>query len=144
MAEELTKKMIDQLLDENNNDVFVSADIIVDKASGKTLAEHVADPAAHKSDDDINALINANVESLRTAVNTFLSGEPDDNGTMDRLKELVTAINDNKGAIDDLLNGNFASGGGSIDIAASASDTPTWDGKLRLIVTDYTPPAAQA
>ena len=44
---------------------------------------------------------------LKDTVNTFLNGEAD-GGTMDRLVELVTAINSNKGSIDSLVSDKVA------------------------------------
>lgn len=142
MADESIKKLINQLLDADGNAMGFSSSIVIDPKTGKTLSSMLGDGSLGKTDEEINALIDANVESLRTAVNTFLSGEPDDNATMDRLKELVQAITENKTAIDALVDGNLDTLPGSIDIAASAEDTPTWNGKIRMIVSDYTPPAA--
>lgn len=131
------KKMLDRLLDEAGKEVLISSEIIVDKATGKTLSEHIADNGAHKSDDAINALITQAIEPLETTVNTFLSGDPDDNGTIDRLKELVAAIADNKDNIDALLDSN----GTGIAIVDSVDATPVYNGKIRMVITEYSPDA---
>lgn len=137
------KKLINQLLDADGNEMAVSSAIVIDPASGKDLASMISGGYLGKTDEQIIELIDANVESLRTAVNTFLSGEPDDNGTIDRLKELVQAIKDNKDSIDDLIQGASGSvGGGSIDITTDVTAEATWDGKIRLVVSDFTVPAA--
>lgn len=133
------KKMLDQLLDEAGKEILISGDIVVDKASGKTLAEHIADTAAHRSVENLEELISSKIEPLETTVNTFLSGDPDDNGAIDRLKELVAAIEDNKDSIDDLL----ASNGTGIAIVDSAEAAPEYTGKIRMVVTEYTPSAGE-
>lgn len=48
------------------------------------------------------ATLQSSLSSLSTTVNNFLTGEPDD-GTIDRLSELVNAINENKDSIDALV-----------------------------------------
>ena len=52
--------------------------------------------------NDIKAVAD-NLSALETTVNTFLTGDDDNNGTIDRLKELVAAIAANKDSIDALL-----------------------------------------
>lgn len=104
-----------RLFDEAGNvGKFESTDVF-DKATGQTVAEFMA---AAPTTAQINGLIDTaldalkkgdlqtledSVSALSTTVNTFLTGEPDDNGTLDRLKELVAAINANKGSIDALV-----------------------------------------
>lgn len=113
-----SKKMLDQLLDEAGKTIDINASIIVDKASGKNVANHMADTDIHHSVETINGLIGTAMEALKngdlkslqdsmtalsSTVNTFLTGEPDDNGTLDRLKELVASIEENRGNIDALV-----------------------------------------
>lgn len=47
--------------------------------------------------------VEAVVVALKTVVENFLSGDPDDNGVLDRLKELVAAIEANKDSIDAIV-----------------------------------------
>lgn len=107
-------KKLFHLYDEAGNLANLYAEDVFDKTSGKTLAEHIAEAPTTES---VNGLINTAIQalktgdiatlqsslsSLQTTVNNFLTGEPDD-GTIDRLSELVNAINANKGSIDALL-----------------------------------------
>lgn len=107
-------KKLFHLYDEAGNLANLYAEDVFDKTSGKTLAEHIAEAPTTES---VNGLINTAIQalktgniatlqsslsSLQTTVNNFLTGEPDD-GTIDRLSELVNAINANKGSIDALV-----------------------------------------
>ena len=107
-------KKLFHLYDEAGNLANLYAEDVFDKTSGKTLAEHIANAPTTES---VNGLINTAIQalktgdiatlqnslsSLQTTVNNFLTGEPDD-GTIDRLSELVNAINANKDNIDALL-----------------------------------------
>lgn len=47
--------------------------------------------------------VEAVLTALKTVVENFLSGDPDDNGVLDRLKELVAAIEANKDSIDAIV-----------------------------------------
>lgn len=129
----MTKKIIDQFLDEEGNPILLDGDIVVDRESGKTIAETVA--AGIKSDDDINALIQTALTPIQTTLNNFLTGDPDDNGTLDRLRELVQAITDNKDNIDNLLE--LSSSGTGIAFVDSASATPEYNGKIRMVVSEF-------
>ena len=200
---ETTKKMLDQLLDEAGKDILLSGAMVVDRTTGKSFSDHLADTSVHKTESDINGLIDTALEALKTGdfktlsdtvnalqttVNNFLTGEPDDNGTLDRLKELVAAIEANKDSIDALVadhatkaeltalvervsaiepkahehankeildgvgkatngnltfNGRELNGETGIAIVDSAEATPTYTGKIRMVVTEYTP-AVQA
>lgn len=196
MAE--TKKMLDQLLDEAGREILISGSVVIDKTTGKTFSEHIAESGIHKSESEINEMISAAVEAVKTGdiatltstvsslqatVNNFLTGEPDDNGTLDRLKELVAAIEANKDSIDALVtdhatkaeltaltervaaiepkahehankdvldginkavNGNLTfngkdSTGKQGRHVDSVEASPSWTGKLRMVVTEYTP-----
>lgn len=86
VADEVTGKTLDKIITELQ-DIDVSGDIDTKLTEFKTT--HV-DPISTK------------LTALETTVNNFLTGEPDD-GTIDRLKELVNAIQANKDSIDDLL-----------------------------------------
>ena len=200
---EATKKMLDQLLDEAGKDILLSGAMVVDRTTGKSFSDHLADTSVHKTESDINGLIDTALEALKTGdfktlsdtvnalqttVNNFLTGEPDDNGMLDRLKELVAAIEANKDSIDALVadhatkaelaelvarvagleakahehankevldgipkaangnltfNGKELNGETGIAIVDSAEAPPTYTGKIRMVVTEYTP-AVQA
>ena len=107
-------KKLFHLYDEAGNLANLYAEDVFDKTSGKTLAEHIAEAPTTESvngliDTAIQALktgdiatLQSSLSSLQTTVNNFLTGEPDD-GTIDRLSELVNAINANKDSIDALV-----------------------------------------
>ena len=107
-------KKLFHLYDEAGNLANLYSEDVFDKTSGKTLAEHIAEAPTTESvnsliDTAIQALktgdiatLQTSLSSLQTTVNNFLTGEPDD-GTIDRLSELVNAINANKGSIDALV-----------------------------------------
>lgn len=140
MAE--NQKIIDGFLDENGNPLPMSGSIVRDKATGKTFSEHLADADRHVTKEAINTLIENSLKPLQTTLNTFLSGDPDDNGTVDRLKELVAAINANKDSIDRLLAVENA--GTGIAFVNSAEDTPDYSGKIRMIVSEIPAAPSQA
>ena len=109
-----TKKLF-RLFDSAGNAASLYSEDVFDKTFGKTLAQYMA---GAPTDASIQGLINTAIEavksgdiatlqnslaSLSATVNNFLTGEPDDNGTLDRLKELVAAIEANKGSIDALV-----------------------------------------
>lgn len=128
------KKMIDGFLDENGNQLPISGEAVTDKETGKTFSEHLAEHEATLSRDAINELIENGLKPLQTTLNTFLSGDPDDNGTLDRLKELVAAINENKDNIDKILD--IANSGTGIAFVDSAGETPEYTGKIRIVVSE--------
>lgn len=131
MAEQ--KKIIDGFLDENGIAMPISGEAVADKTTGKTFTEHLAEHEATLSKDAINELIETGLKPLQTTLNTFLSGDPDDNGTLDRLKELVAAINENKDSIDKILD--IASSGTGIAFVADAEEEPEYSGKIRMVVS---------
>lgn len=135
------KKIVDQILDDEGKPVDLSGDIILDKTTGKSFAEHAADANAHLTKEAVNTLIETGLKPLQTTLNAFLSGDPDDNGTLDRLKELVAAINANKDNIDKLLD--VANSGTGIAFVDSAEAEPEYTGKLRMVISDYTAPAGE-
>lgn len=74
-----------RFLDEAGDALHLESGDVYDKASKKSLAQHLVE-----------------LSSLREALDAFLSGEAD-GGAMDRLKELVAAIHANKDSIDALV-----------------------------------------
>lgn len=135
MAENTTK-MIEQFLDANGKPIALSGTVVKDKATGKSFTEHVASADTHLTKEAINKLIETSLKPLQTTLNTFLSGDPDDNGTLDRLKELVGAINANKDSIDAILAAGGSDGTG-IAFVDSAEATPEYNGKIRMVVSEY-------
>ena len=110
----MADKKLFRFFDSAGNAASLYSEDVFDKTSGKTLAEYMA---GAPTEDSIQGLIDTAIEavktgdiatlqsslsSLSTTVNNFLTGEPDD-GTIDRLSELVAAINDNKDSIDALV-----------------------------------------
>lgn len=130
-----TTKMIDQFLDADGKPILLSGAAVMDKATGQTFEEHLADEAAHRSTENIQELINEALTPIQTTLNTFLTGDPDDNGTIDRLKELVAAIVENKDNIDQILELNNS--GTGIAFVDSAEETPEYNGKIRMVVSEY-------
>ena len=128
-------KIIDGFLDADGNPLPVSGAAVADKATGKTFADHLADHEETLSRDAINELVENGLKPLQTTLNTFLSGDPDDNGTIDRLKELVAAINANKDNIDKILD--VAASGTGIAFVGSAEEEPEYSGKIRMVVSEY-------
>lgn len=110
---ETTKKLF-RFFDAEGNAASIQSEDVFDKTSGKTLAEFMtAAPSTESIQGQIDTAIEAvktgdiatlqsSLSSLSTTVNNFLTGEPDD-GTIDRLSELVNAINENKDSIDALV-----------------------------------------
>lgn len=110
---ETTKKLF-RFFDAEGNAASIKSEDVFDKTSGKTLAEFMtAAPSTESIQGQIDTAIEAvktgdiatlqsSLSSLSTTVNNFLTGEPDD-GTIDRLSELVNAINENKDSIDALV-----------------------------------------
>lgn len=134
-------KFIDQFLDGNGAELAISGDIVKDKATGATFAQHMADVEAHRGVDNINELINDALTPIQTTLNTFLTGDPDDNGTIDRLKELVAAIVANKDSIDSLLE--LSRSGTGIAFVESAEAEPEYNGKIRMVVSEYSAAAGE-
>lgn len=110
---ETTKKLF-RFFDAEGNAASIKSEDVFDKTSGKTLAEYLAAaPSTESIQGQIDTAIEAvktgdiatlqsSLSSLSSTVNNFLTGEPDD-GTIDRLSELVNAINENKDSIDALV-----------------------------------------
>ena len=110
---ETTKKLF-RFFDAEGNAASIKSEDVFDKTSGKTLAEFMtAAPSTESIQGQIDTAIEAvktgdiatlqsSLSSLSTTVNNFLTGEPDD-GTIDRLSELVNAINENKDSNDALV-----------------------------------------
>lgn len=209
------KKMMNQWIDAEGNKLYLSGEMVIAKGTGEDFGVHAADTARHMTTQQVNtvvetaitALKNGDIKTLSDAlvqlkgsVDAFLTGEPDA-GTMDRLSELVAAINANKDSIDALVTDHLtqdsiadnlttddatkvlsakqgkvlkdlistsghthanadvlnklslsqeggllvdgeAVGGGGIAFMASADATPVFNGKLKIVVSDYTPPTA--
>lgn len=83
---------------------FSSADIydITRKKSLDQVVDDVLAKLEGLSGAEIKQL-KTDLAALKTTFNAFMSGEDDDNGALDRLKELVAAIQANKGSIDALV-----------------------------------------
>ncbi len=134
MAQDTTK-MIDQFLDADGKPILLSGAAVMDKSTGQTFEAHLADESAHRTTENIQELINAALTPIQTTLTTFLTGDPDDNGTIDRLKELVAAIVENKDNIDKILDLNNS--GTGIAFVDSADETPEYNGKIRMVVSEY-------
>lgn len=84
----------------------IDASIVIDDSTGKDIPTLINDTITALQNGDIQTL-QTNFEALNSTVNTFLEGDAD-GGTLDRLKELVKAINDNKDSIDALVSDKVA------------------------------------
>lgn len=106
--------LIKQILDARNNESKLDASIVIDPGSGKNIVSYVdtivnllKDGTTDGSGNlpaDYNSLlkISTSLAELKSTINDFLTGE--DNGDdIDRLVELVKAIQDNKDSIDSLV-----------------------------------------
>ena len=94
----------------NGNLASISAAQVVNAKTGKSLDDEIESILAQ-----IANLSGAEVEQLKTDLSalkltfeTFMTGEDDDNGSLDRLKELVAAIAANRTTIDALLTDKAA------------------------------------
>ena len=75
----------------NSNHIFTTSDIF-DKNKNKLLSTILLN-------------LDGNLSALENVVNTFLTGEENNDGTINRLKELVAAIQANASSIDDIISG---------------------------------------
>lgn len=126
--------LIKQLLI-GEKDYKIDGTVVIDKATGKSVSEHINDSSIHLTEAAVKTItdpIETELTSLKGTVETFLGGEPDDNEKLDRLTELVGAIEENKDSIDKLLNS-----GTSVALVTSADATPVFDSKLVLVVEAY-------
>lgn len=129
---ETTKKLF-RFFDAEGNAASIKSEDVFDKTSGKTLAEYLASAPTENSikgqiDTAIKAVkegdiatLQSSLSSLSTTVNNFLTGEPDD-GTIDRLSELVNAINENKDSIDALVADHVKKGEIVNDLTTGGAD----------------------
>lgn len=99
-------------------------------ATGGTAAT----PAAVKAVKDA-------LDTLSNTVDSFLTGADDSNGTLDRLSELVSAINANKGSIDALVSDKVAKSDISDAVNSNSSDTVA---SSKAVKTAYDAAVAQA
>ncbi|WP_165177959.1 hypothetical protein [Desulfovibrio sp. ZJ369] len=98
-------KYLASLLKVNGKDVQLKSEQVYDKTRKQTVAEALAalDSAISSlRNGDIQTLID-DLEALESTVSAFLTGEDDNNDVLDRLKELVAAIQANKDSIDALV-----------------------------------------
>ena len=112
-------KLIKQILDSQNNEQLIDAKIVVDASTGKDvvavftealnlLKDGTTDGSANLPADHNTLLKISNaITGLKATLNDFLEGE-DDGGDIDRLVELVKAIQANKDSIDSLVMDNLS------------------------------------
>lgn len=84
----------DELLKTSSADVY-------DPTTGESLAQQITSIKASLagiSGEEVSQL-KQDLTALETTLQTFLTGEDDDNGALDRLKELIAAIQANKDSI---------------------------------------------
>lgn len=111
--------LIKKILDSKNNEQLLDANLVVNPETGKNILAHftealnlLRDGTADGSGElpqDYNTLlkISNSLAALKTTINDFLTGE-DNEGDIDRLSELVKAIQVNKESIDALVMDNLA------------------------------------
>lgn len=102
----MSKLLLAQLFDGQNRPLLLETSGIFDKTKGKSLDELITDILASidgLKGGDVDKL-KTDLATLQTTVTTFLTGEDDNNETLDRLKELVAAIEANKSSIDSLVS----------------------------------------
>lgn len=83
-----TTPLLAQILNENKEVASFRAAEVWDEATQKTVAAHISDLVA-----------------LKIAWDTFFTGEPDDNGVTDRLKELIALVNENRDTLAGITGG---------------------------------------
>lgn len=128
-------KLIKQILDSRNNEHKLDASIVVDPKSGKDIVKLFSDALNLLKDgttdgsaglpEDYNTLlkISNSLAALKVTLNDFLTGE-DNEGDIDRLAELVKAIQANKESIDALLLDNLAKADLINTLTSEATDKP--------------------
>ena len=98
-------KYLASLLKVNGKEVLLQSEQVYDKTRKQTVAEALAaleSAISSLQSGDIQTLTN-NLNALENTVSVFLTGEDDNNDVLDRLKELVAAIQSNKDNIDALV-----------------------------------------
>lgn len=100
----MSQSLLAKILVNGQKAPFSSADVINPK-TGEPLDRQIAAIQAKiegLSGGDIDQL-KSDLELLKTTFQTFMTGDDDDNGVLDRLKELVAAIQANGASIDALV-----------------------------------------
>lgn len=93
-----------------NEKLSIASGDVFDVASNRTLASIIGEILAKLEDNSAAdgaqeiADLKSELEEMQTLVNNFLTGEADDNGAIDRLKELVAAIEANKSSLEALTD----------------------------------------
>lgn len=120
----MSLKLIKQILDGEGNEQLLSGSVIIDPKSGSTFSQHAADASIHLKQSAIDTAISLlkfgadaaddaalpeeyntvekitrGLAGLKETITSFISGEAD-GGDIDKLVELVSAINANKSAIE--------------------------------------------
>lgn len=109
--------LIKSILDSKNNEQVFDGRLVIDTLTGKNVIDSFTEAlnvlkdgttdASGNLPEEYNSLskISAALASLKTTLNDFLTGE-DNEGDIDRLVELVKAIQANKDSIDGLIADN--------------------------------------
>lgn len=98
--------LLAKLLDGQNRPLFLETSGIMDKIRSKsldTLITDIINSIDGLKGGDVDQL-KTDLAALQTTVSVFLTGEDDNNETLDRLSELVAAIKANKDSIDALVS----------------------------------------
>lgn len=133
----MSLKLLKQILDAEGNEHLIKGSIVVDPASGKTFEQHVADTTIHLTNDDVTAIttpISTEIAAVKKMVTDFLEGEADE-GDIDRLVELVTAIQNNKTTIDSLLKDKL-SADDILDVLTSEATDKALSAKQGKVLKD--------
>lgn len=112
-----TKKKMMEWLGSDGAPMSTPGSLVVAEASGETFAEHSTDSAKHLTAEEKANLTAA----AHTHTNTA------------SLEKLVV---DSEG-----LKVDGVAVGGGIAIVATPEEVPVFNGKIRLVVSEYTPPA---
>lgn len=97
------KLLLGQFLNEDNESIRIATSDVYDISRTKDLAQILADIETRldaTGDNEAVASLRSDVDALQAMVNDFLTGEDNDNGVLDRLKELVAEIGKHAEAID--------------------------------------------
>lgn len=116
-------KIVERLEDGSGNAIFISGANVLDKTTGRTLPDIVKSIA--DSREDLTGIVEEAVSPVSERLNAFLESPQAPDTEINTLSGIVSA-----------LSGKSE---GDIDISEDSDSIPTWAGKIRLIVSDYTP-----
>lgn len=143
------KLLLASIVNEEGQLCTLKTEEIFDKTTRQSVAEFIG-----------------RMEKFKTGMETFLTGEDDNNGALDRLSELVAAINANQNSIKEIIDGAFTNAhilrlldaadgkltfngkpvgigdGTGIAFGTSAETATDFTGKIKIILEEFEYPCA--